>query len=242
MPGYKRKRVSAKPSKSSDASKRKKRFETRLIPRRGIMSNYLSKTLLSPFPVQLRATMRYFSQSFTLNGGAGGLAANHVFSANGCYDPDISGVGHQVVGFDQMTPIYDHYTVVGAKLVMDIRNDDTANPYNVGIRVSDTNSTLTDPRQIVENGYNTYKLLNFGPNQPCVARLSLSVDIAKYLGRKDVLADAELKGTAGSNPTEQVYFHCFAFTLGAIDGGDITAQACIEYDVIWHERVAVSVS
>jgi len=242
MPGIKRRRVSAKSNGGYVVSKSSKASSGRVMPTKGIMSSFLSKRLLSPFPEKIRTTMRYFSGPFNLNGGAGGLAANHVWSANGLFDPDVSGGGHQVIGFDQLSVIYSQYTVVASKCVMDIRNDDTSNPYNVGIRVSDDTTVLADPQQIVENGYNVYKLLNLAPQYDCIARLSQNVDIAKFLGRKDIMDDPEVKGGPGFNPTEQVLFHTFAFTLGNVDGGSITGQVCLEYDVYWHERRPVLTS
>lgn len=240
MPAVKRKRVYAYPK----AFKKTKvpMAMRRTTPRANVMVPSLSTRRLYPTLQTMRTTVRYFTGLFNLNGAAGGLAVAHVFSANGLYDPDITGIGHQPGGFDQLMVLYDHYTVVGSKIVVDCRNDDTTNPYTIGIRVSDDVGVLTDRLQWVENGYNNYKLLNNAPNMPCIARLSEQVDVAKFLGRKDALADSQLKGSAATNPLEQVFFHVSAFTLGNVDGGGMSLQACIEYDVIFHERKAVATS
>lgn len=240
MPAIKRKRVYA----YNSAAKRTKSSKAvvRTTPRSNIMLRGLSTRKMYPTLPKLRTSVRYFSSRVTLTLPAGGLTTTHIFSANGLYDPDITGIGHQAIGFDQMMLLYDHYTVVGSKIVVDFRNDDTANPCNVGIRVADSTTAITDPQEWVENGYNNFKLLNIAPEWPTVTRLSEAVDIAGYLGRKDALADSQLKGSSAANPLEQVYFHCSAFTLGPVDGSTVTIQATIEFDVIFHERKAVGTS
>jgi len=242
MPGLKRKLTYGRRKSSSSKKARVPSAMRRTTPRTNVMVSRLSTRKMYPTLPSLRTTVRYFTGIRNLNGGAGGIAAAHVFSSNGLYDPDITGTGHQAIGFDQLMLMYDHYTVVGSKIVVDFRNDDTANPYNVGIRVADSTTVITDTQEWVENGYNNYKLLNIGPSTPCVTRMSEQVDIAKYLGRKDALADSQLKGTAASNPAEQVFFHVSAFTLGGVDGAQISFQACLEFDVIFHERKAVATS
>ena len=49
-----------------------------------------------------------YVEFFSSNTGTA-VPAVKYFSANGCYDPYISGTGHQPRGFDQWTAFYDHY-------------------------------------------------------------------------------------------------------------------------------------
>ena len=68
----------------------------------------------SPVPLKMAATLLY-SDQITLNPAAG-TVSKHVFSANGLFDPNITGVGHQPRGFDQYMALYNHYTVIGARI------------------------------------------------------------------------------------------------------------------------------
>lgn len=203
----------------------------------------LSYKRMFPVTKSMRTTLRYVQRGLNINPPAAGLAGSFVFSANGLYDPDISGVGHQPIGFDQIMALYDHYTVKAAKIVVDFRNDDTTNPVFGAIAVRDSSVADTDPAVVVENGNVDYTLMNNAPNDGNMCRITMYTDIAKYLGRKSLLSDPECKGTAAANPTEQVYFHIFIWSHGGgIDAGASTMFVTIDYDVVFHERKPVALS
>lgn len=227
--GGRRKRVTAyKP--------RKRLRRVGPAPKLAVMSLRLNPRSVYPDMRQHRTTLRYFGNFITLNPGIGGTAATHVFSANGLYDPDITGTGHQPIGFDQLMALYDHYTVIGAKIRCYFNNKDTSNPQFGAVIVRDSNTPTADTRQIVENGYiDMAQLATFGTGGD-KGQVATSVDISKYLGRTSALADPQLKGSVTSNPVEEVYFHVTAFSASNVDGGDVTVNCIIDYDVMFHER------
>ena len=70
------------------------------------------------FPDRMVTKLRYVD-NFNLTGAAGVVGAN-VFRFNSCFDPDLSGVGHQPMYFDQFcgaagTGPYGRYRVISAK-------------------------------------------------------------------------------------------------------------------------------
>lgn len=202
----------------------------------------LSYKRMYPLNRSFRTTLRYAQRGVTINPPAGGLATAFIMSANGLYDPDISGVGHQPIGFDQFMAIYDHYTVHAAKITVDFHNDDETNPVCVGIAVRDNATITTNPHEIVENGNIDYTLLNAYGKWKDMCRVTMYQDIAKFLGRKQLLSDPQCKGDASSNPTEQVYFHVVIWSLGAVDAGNTTCMVTVDYDATFHERLVTSSS
>lgn len=54
-----------------------------------------------------------FSDIYQMNMSLGGVA-NQNFRLNSCFDPDLTGVGHQPRWFDQFAALYSYYTVVAA--------------------------------------------------------------------------------------------------------------------------------
>ena len=210
-------------------------------PRRGILSTSLSKRLQFPSVTKHRTTLRYFGNFISVNPAAAGVADSHIFSANGLYDPDITGTGHQPIGFDQLMVIYDHYTVLGAKITVYGNSTDTSNPMFLYCAVRDSQSASTDTREIVENGYVDIATMDIASNASR-AKVSQYVDVAKFLGRKDAMSDDILRGTSSANPTEQVHFHCGAFTVNQVDGSAVNLNVIIDYDVVFHERTVLAPS
>lgn len=213
-----------------------------VAPTRSIMSLKPNLRKVYPEARQHRTTLRYFGNFIALDPGAGGLAGNHVFSANGLFDPDITSTGHQPIGFDQFMVIYDHYTVVGAKITAYFQNLDSNYAQFATVTCRDDSTVSTDTREIVENGYLSMAYLGPTGNAKCIGTASTSVDVAKFLGRSNALADSQLKGTVGANPAEQVFFHISAFPVGLADAAVVRVNVIIDYDVIFHERTVLGPS
>lgn len=232
MPGTKR--VMAYPPNGKKKTYKRRRVGP--VPTRAIMSLRPQIRKVYPEAQRHRTTLRYFGNFISVNPGIGGIAAGHVFSANGCYDPDITGGGHQPIGFDQLMALYDHYTVVGAKIRCHFQNKDTSYPQFCAIAVRDSPTLSTDTREIVENGYVTMGHLAVFGTGGDKASLATSVDVAKFLGRTNVLSDSQLKGSSAANPGEQLYFHLYGFPTEGVDSNIITINCVIDYDVVFHEK------
>ena len=232
MPGMKRARASG--LRKPKTVKRAK--TTGPTASRAIMSLRPSVRRMFPTKKQHRTQLRYFGNFISLNPGLGGVASSHIFSANGLYDPDITGTGHQPIGFDELMALYDHYTVIGAKIRVYFNNLDSSNNQFGTVVVRDGPSASTDTREIVENGYVSMCHLATAGTGGDKGQVATSVDIAKFLGRSNALADSQLKGSSAANPSEQVYFHVSAFPADQVDAGNVTATVILDYDVIFHEK------
>lgn len=227
---YKRKPKSKKP---------RKRY------RRGVRSGYSRGAVVSkqssPMKRTFKAGLKYCENSFSLNPSLSG-AGSYVFSANGLYDPNITGVGHQPSGFDQLMLMYDHYTVIGARMTCTFVNTDTTYAQQVAIVARDAPTTQADIRASVEAGTCVHAVLSPAGGDRSTQTLVYNLNPNKFLGRSKPLADSTLKGTAGTNPSEQVYFHLMADPGGANDSAVVNCKALIEYTVIFHEPKEVGLS
>lgn len=169
-----------------------------------------------------------YAQKFSLNPSSGGLAAVQIFSANGLYDPDISGIGHQPMGFDQIQAFYDHHVVIASKVKVWFSSRD-GNIYDniVSIHVMDDVGPETDIQTTLERPLGVNQMLKAGEGTSPVC-LELGVNPIKYLGKK-TYDDDQLEGSVSSNPNEGVYFHVSAAPIQAVDAGQIDCYAVIEY-------------
>lgn len=151
-----------------------------------------------------------YSSLITLDAAAG-LVANHVYSANGMFDPNISGAGHQPLGYDQMATLFQDYTVIGVKFTAKFTNyggasNGTLHTYVVGIYPSIDNGGSTNPHVCLESrGAVWTTIRDTSPSATLVKKLSP----ATYLGFKksDAMAEVDLKGGTGNNPLKEVYFN-----------------------------------
>jgi hypothetical protein len=189
-----------------------------------------------------KATLRYFDR-FQLDAGTGGIPAVKVYSANGVYDPDITAVGHQPRGFDQLMALYDHFVVTSCTIKVYADNNAEASGVLVGVNLLDSLVTSTDFRNYMESATKKVLLLGAsGGGGPCAKTVTYTCDPVKFLGRSDALSDPELKNSANSNPTEQAHWHVFAMPLNTGDAQPVNIGVELEYTGYFIEPKMPSVS
>ena len=188
-----------------------------------------------------RGTLRYAEKVTITSPPVEGAIGTWVFSANGCYDPNNSGTGHQPRGFDQIMPLYDHYTVLSSKIQVRFANDSVGTRPYCAIAVRDGNITLPDFEAVGEYGDKVMTTIPIcrngaGEGSDTNTFLATKTNIASFLGRKGgAMSDPELKGSAGANPNEQVFYHVIVGDVNSSGSCSVDAFVTIEYDVIFHE-------
>lgn len=185
----------------------------------------LSTTLPRPLKTTIPFNFRYADIIF-FDPGLGGNAV-HVFSGNGCYDPDVTGVGHQPTGFDQLMAIFDHYVVTDVSIKVIFQSLDESRRQVVGICARDSATTTADWREYVEQGTSTWDYIGTQAGQPKSTQKT-NANIGTFLGRKSVLSDPQLKGSASSNPAEEMYWHVWVSGNGA-DTSGVFGLVTIDY-------------
>jgi len=117
-----------KKTKKSYVSK-KPMYKKRKTPYRGRLT-------LSGFPDRKLVKLRYVDSDVTLDAGAG-LVQSKTFSCNSLFDPDITSVGHQPMGYDQWSAIYQRYTVLSSKITVRYNpiTVSNVNPFFFGVTI-----------------------------------------------------------------------------------------------------------
>jgi len=212
----------------TQANKRQKLYRsvptTTLAVRRPTYSNAGRQA----FSKQRRATLRYVEVvAPTLSSGL----ANVVFSANGLFDPNITGVGHQPLYFDQMMAIYNQYTVLGSRMKCTFSTASSIRPVIYSTALLDSTSSpggvQIQMEQAVAHG------MMYRPSAGNNAILKESFSAVKTFG-PNPQGNPVLRGTSSANPTEGQFYH-----IGINDQG-LSSAACnllveIDYDVIFDE-------
>lgn len=183
----------------------------------------------------LRKALTYF-EAFTLDPSVGGgVAAAYVLSANGLYDPNITGIGHQPTGFDQLMAIYGDYCVVKSTIKVSAVNADSTVPAVICLSIQSTSGTTTQIGQYIENQDCVWKNLGLS-SASSIAQLSLTCDMRKQ-ANQDVYNESSYSGDSTANPAIQKYYHIavcaadFTSNLGAV-----YVNVQIDYDVYFRDQ------
>lgn len=203
------------------------------------------------FPANTVTKMRYMAK-FALNPGTGGLVTTHNFAANGLYDVDITGTGHQPRGFDQWATFYNHYHVLGSKCSVTVWPDTTsANgiPVAWGIHLNDDTAVPTgaQPNDLIEQGYAPYRMTSASTyatglqSRPLIKKFSAK----KFFNRTNVKDEDQIGSPVNNNPADLAYFTVW---MGAVDYAELddppsfNCTAVIDFIVTFSEPLELAQS
>jgi hypothetical protein len=181
-----------------------------------------------------------YSDSATLTITAGAVAS-YVFSANGVYDPNITGTGHQPAGFDQMMLSYEHFICKRSRIAVTFDNTAGSSNPSVGLCCRAGSTPVTVSQQLIEDGLITTQYLYSGGVYGSICQLHESMDIAKFGGVDNLMDQPEYRGTNAANPAEQSYYHVQAWS---VQGSTcvVSIDVVIEFDVAFVEPRALTQS
>lgn len=184
------------------------------------------------FPKTLKFHHRYV-ETFSLT--ASGTAGIYRMNANGMYDPNYTGTGHQPMYFDQLSAIYNHYTVIGSKITY--RITPTAETNVALVYQLHLNDDVTSPDQYMDRigeFSGTRKNLLIAPKDNRTRTLTMKWSAKKTFGGS-VLGNDLLQGSSAANPTENSFYQLNIIPADVSTTVNFYIQAFIEYIVIWDE-------
>lgn len=163
------------------------------------------------FPAQNVVQMRYCTVVTLFDSMVGGVLDLHAFRANGIYDPDVTGTGHQPIGRDQwLGTFYNHYKVISSRISVECTNTNvlagTEVPAVVGLYLSDDLTTPTAWTTLKESGRGSARLQC--PANTESTRLSCKFNQKFFSGQG--VNQSQLGAAAGADPTEQAYYILWA--------------------------------
>lgn len=183
------------------------------------------------FPKKLLVRQKY-SETVVLTGVT--ALGNYVFSLNDLRDPNVTSTGSQPYYFDQYMTIYDHFTVLGAKITVKVK------PYasnTVPIKVvlwQDDDATVTSAdwnTHAEQSKIGGHCLLN---GYEAGKTLSMKWSAKKQFG-KGVLSNFDLRGSAGTSPSEQTYAIISYAPGDTVTSSSFILQVNIEYISMYTE-------
>lgn len=185
------------------------------------------------FPKRMVMTHKYCDQ-IKINTAALGAFYAYSFSTNGMYDPNSTGIGHQPMYFDQMTAIYNHYTVIGSQIIIRATKTD-AQPdvaTTVGAYINDDGTVVpTTLSALLEQSNAKHRILH-GNKPTTTFKMKWS---AKKTFAGSILGNDNLIGTSAANPTESQAFTFFLDSSAGVTVTTVTLDVEIRYIAVWTE-------
>ncbi len=164
---------------------------------------YGRKNNLYPMPVYIMSPQRYSEVlTFTLVSGA---VQSYSFRANSLFDPDRTGTGHQPLGFDQLSALYNRYCAYGLSWEINVPCSNDA----VSIAVGMSNGTRTvasvnDFTSFIESP--TVRQATIGTSGGPPAIFSGNKSLNEFIGvsKRTYLIDDRFQSQITTNPTESI--------------------------------------
>lgn len=192
------------------------------------------------FPKTNMVKLRYVD-AFTLDPSVATISY-YSFRANSCFDPNLTGIGHQPMNYDLWTQLYNHYTVVGAKITCTFNTPLTAQSGGLiyGCILADDSTSTTDPTTMMEQGLVKYRIRDnhintSGTKAPTVTKC---YSAKKFFNITNITDNQQRLGSGvGVNPGEIACFNVFAGPTpgSSTDINTIFVTVTIDYIVLFSE-------
>lgn len=229
---------------------KKRSFRKRSFSSKGRRGRYVGakrrrrygQTRLLRGPVNRTAVAKLrYCETVNLAPGAG-FISSHVFRANGIYDPNETGTGHQPMGMDELMVNYNHFTVIGSKITVTFTG--TTNTYVCGISTNAAKTdTVTSAQEAKERQRTVYRVVPSNVGGAGKAILSKKFSSKKFFHCKAIVGESQYKGSSAGDPSEGAFYYVWA---GSDDGTTATqtiqASCHIEYLVVFSEPKTIGQS
>lgn len=155
------------------------------------------------FPPNVITKLHYID-SATLTSTVGTIGFN-AYRLNGIFDPNATGAGHQPMFFDQFTPIYRNYRVLGSKIsVRFIAGTDLVGPWWIGINGSEVSTSLgSQPFNRAEMNDSTYSTLGPRNGDEGLKRLTWTYSPEQSLGKTET--EDSIASLVTTNPASEYF-------------------------------------
>lgn len=215
----------------------------RTYKRRGNVRNKSTVSQGLGFPKKQLMTHKW--STTTVPAAITGTLGYIRIAANDVYKPDYNAGGtvHSAYYFNQMNALYDHHTVIGSKIfveVMNVEDNSTAGPFEVGIFIDDDNSFGFTSMTGAAEQSNGYAKIVPGGND-ITTKLSKKWSAKKTFGA-GVMANDKLTGSGLAGPAEHQFYTICWQNVFSSDPGSIVMKISVEYITVWTELKDIQIS
>jgi hypothetical protein len=187
------------------------------------------------FPYTARTTLKYI-ESIGINPAAGALG-KYIFRANSVYDPNSSGTGHQPLGYDQWSTVYNNYIVMRSTIKCTFISTETSVscPLACGVVLDDDGTVASSAGTIIEQGKSKFAVIN---SRDLAFRnglvLTNTYDPRSYFGLVNPIDNTDSSAVVSTNPARTATFVVWVGDLAeAADLGAIRILVEMLFDTVF---------
>lgn len=195
-------------------------------------------------PDRIRVKLPYADYAYNL-GAPAGTNIYQDFKANSIFDPDQTGSGHQPLGRDQLSALYNQYIVHSCSIkavFYSTLGTGTLGQTIFGVQASNA-LVAFGPTSAMEQQYTKWNQADLRLSGSREHTLYMKMSTSRIIGRPCIANDDVLSALVSADPTDLWYFRIFAFQADASAGDtDPGTYACVKlvYDVEFFDRLSLS--
>jgi hypothetical protein len=195
----------------------------------------------SVLPRLWRGTLRYAETFSFTTGAAGVMGTSQLMSLNSLFDPNITGVGHQPYGFDQLSTWYKRYLVLRARITLVATTPGSAADITVAWKLDNPDNFLSMAGQSVDRiteapMIGTGLVTSSGNSRVFTVNIEtlpwqvLGITRAQYLQQQNTYG-----ALISASPSLQPTFEVAAGSLSGAAAEAVVIQIVISYDAEFSE-------
>lgn len=152
-----------------------------------------------------------------------GAPAFYQFNLNGLHDPDRTGAGTQPLLYDEMSVIFERYTVYEVEYKVVMQNTSTTTDCICWVGTSDSADTTTDGDRWIQQGQNEWQIIGSRGTKNDQGTFIGTVNMPQAQGvtRAAYFADDLYSSLFGANPNELYILNLCAMDAQISDPGAI---------------------
>jgi len=196
--------------------------------KKNMVSTFTSKNSTAGGISNVLPVKMLYADTYLINPGALGVVDTQIFRLSSIHDPDLTGVGHQPLGHDQLEPLFERYQVWKVDFEIEALSLDNQ-PQGIAYSVSDSSTTNPDPRLMLENGNGEFAILGNDHDHKAF-RGSVLLNEIHGISYKQYMANDDYGAAFGSNPAEIAYLLVYTDGCGT-DTSGIRLRVRLTYHV-----------
>jgi len=197
----------------------------------------------SPVPDRYITRMNYSGLHALVTAGVG-IPTVHVYRMASIYDPDFTGVGHQPLGHDELTPLYTKYVVTGIRYSVTFTNQSTTDYADIAVCCRPNSNTMPLMSTVFESSYVQRGVVGpeTGSGNIKVIRGSMTVSKIRGVSPSKVLNENEYAALIGASPVIVPTLQIYVENQSVAAAITVNARVDITYMVQLYDRKVLSQS